>query len=58
MSEDSQHQPGERASETGQFEELNIFGTPTGKIIDAQQGERLPILPRGFTWRRVVAGCC
>ena len=36
---------------TGHYEELNVFGTPTGKIIHGRAGERLPGQPRGFTWQ-------
>jgi hypothetical protein len=36
---------------TGHYEELNVFGTPTGTIIHVRAGERLPCQPRGFTWR-------
>src|SRR5579872_6730367 len=52
MISDHDHLPGERAAETGRFEELNIFGTPTGKLTHADRGERLPVAPQGFTWRR------
>jgi hypothetical protein len=36
---------------TGHYEELNVFGTPTGTIIPVRAGERLPGQPRGFTWQ-------
>jgi hypothetical protein len=51
MTYDSEHDPGTPAPVTGQYEELNVLGAPTGVVIDAQQGVPLPSLPRGFTWR-------
>jgi hypothetical protein len=36
---------------TGHYEELNVFGTPTGVMIHGHAGERLPEQPRGFAWR-------
>jgi hypothetical protein len=48
----SEHKPGDRAPVTGPYEELNIFGTHTGTVYSAEQGEPLPAAPRGFTWRR------
>jgi hypothetical protein len=44
------HQPGEAASETGLYRQLNIFGTNTGITINVQRGTALPAAPRGFTW--------
>jgi hypothetical protein len=52
MLEDREQLPGERASETGHYEELNVFGTRTGKAVRIEQGETLPPAPRGFGWRR------
>jgi hypothetical protein len=46
---------GEPARHTGRYDELNVFGTHTGGTIEAEQGERLPVLPLGFTWRQVLA---
>jgi hypothetical protein len=51
----NEHLPGEPARYTGRYDELNIFGTYTGRTIEAERGERLPPLPRGFTWRHVPA---
>ena len=44
------HQPGEPASETGVYHQLNIFGTKTGVTVTVQRGAPLPAAPRGFTW--------
>jgi hypothetical protein len=48
-----EHRPGEPAPATGHYEEVNVFGTHTGRAHHAQQGEPLPGAPRGFCWRRV-----
>jgi len=44
--------------ETCPYEELNVFGTPTGKVHHAQEGDQLPRAPRGFKWRRVRQEGC
>ena len=49
MTNRKEHQPGTRAPITGRFEELNIFGSPTGKIEHVREGERLPPSPQGFS---------
>jgi hypothetical protein len=41
MIDREEHQPGTRAPITGRFEELNIFGSPTGKV------EHVPPAPQG-----------
>jgi hypothetical protein len=48
-----EHLPGEPARQTGRYDELNVFGTHTGRIVEVEQGEQLPVLPHGFTWRHV-----
>jgi len=53
MPDDREHQPGDSAPETGPYEEPNVFGTLTGKVHHAQEGDQLPRAPRGFKWRRV-----
>jgi hypothetical protein len=53
MPEEGEHLPGDPASESGHCEELNVFRTPTGKIVHIEQGETLPRAPRSFTWRRI-----
>ena len=50
----NEHQPGEPAPHTGDYEELNVFGSPTGWSRHVRQGDplpSLPSLPRGFSWR-------
>ena len=58
VAEHQDHQSGTRASVTGHYEELNVFGTLTGRVERVRQGEHLPLGPRGFTWRQIEqAGC-
>jgi len=47
----SEHQPGERAPGNGEYAELNVFGTPTGRVATVKQAEQLPAAARGFSWR-------
>ena len=53
--DDRDQRPGAAASRTGHYEELNVFGNPTGKVVHAEEGSTLPAAPRGFSWRAV--GC-
>ena len=48
-----EHRPGEPASCKGRSTEHAVLGSPTGKVVEVEQGEELPIAPRGFTWRHV-----
>jgi len=43
--------PGVPAPYSGLFEEVNIFGRPTGMLAVGDEGEPLPGAPRGFGWR-------
>jgi hypothetical protein len=45
------HLPGESASWEGSYQEVNVFGTPTGQTVRARRGDSLPAAPRGYTWR-------
>ena len=58
MADRQEHQPGTHAPVTGHYEELNVFGTPTGKVEHVREGERLPHGPRGFMWRQIVEEGC
>jgi len=58
MEERQEHQPGDHAPASGHYEELNVFGTQTGRIERVREGERLPHGPRGFTWRQVEEPSC
>ncbi len=46
--------PGEPAPSFGLYQELNVFGTPTGKVIVMVQEETFPTAPRGFKWRALT----
>ena len=45
--------PGCEAPEDGLYEQLNIFGLSTGITERVAKGERLPLAPQGYTWRKV-----
>lgn len=42
------------APASGNYEELNVLGAPTGHVVAVDEGELLPGLLRGYTWRRVA----
>jgi hypothetical protein len=46
-----EHQPGEPAPCSGAYEELNVFGTATGRVAVVAKDEALPSAARGFSWR-------
>ena len=54
MPDEEEHQPGDRAPATAHYEELNVFGTPTGAVVAVREGDRFPPAPRSFTWRRIL----
>jgi hypothetical protein len=58
MSKSDEHLPGARAPAAGHYEELNIFGSPTGKTTHTQEGDRLPLAPLGFRWRPLEREVC
>ena len=58
MSDEEEHQPGDRAPVTAHYEELNVFGNHTGKVVHVTEGEPLPDAPRSFTWRRIRREGC
>jgi hypothetical protein len=58
MVERQEHQPGAHAPVAGHYEELDVFGSPTGRVEHVREGDRLPHAPRGFTWRRVAEDGC
>jgi hypothetical protein len=43
--------PGQPAPDPGRYEQLNVFGSPTGKVVVMVRGETFPLAPRGFRWR-------
>jgi hypothetical protein len=58
MAERQEHQPCSHAPATGRYEELNIFGTRTGRVEHVRAGDHLPRGPRGFTWRQIEEEGC
>jgi hypothetical protein len=58
MAERQEHQPGTHAPATGHYEELNVFGSRTGRVEHVEEGARLPPGPRGFTWRQIDEEAC
>ena len=36
MFDQKEHQPGDRAPATAHYEELNVFGSPTGSVADVR----------------------
>ncbi len=53
MAKRPEHEPGEQAEKTGTYRELSVLGAPTGRTVYVSEGDRLPVGPRGFTWRPV-----
>jgi hypothetical protein len=51
MATPQDHEPHATAPVTGTYRLLNIFRTPTEKVVRVQQGERLPGAPIAHTWR-------
>jgi hypothetical protein len=45
-----EHWPGELAPAAGTYEQLNIFGRPTGIRVNVQHGHPLPPAPMGHNW--------
>lgn len=46
---------GDHAPAAGLYLQLNVLGTLTGETVEMQQGEMLPALPRGFSWKPLSA---
>jgi hypothetical protein len=53
MARESEYAPGEVIPSAGTYELLDIFGSPTGIRVSANDGERFPPAPRGHSWTRV-----
>ncbi|HTW71559.1 MAG TPA: hypothetical protein VME47_16850 [Acetobacteraceae bacterium] len=47
----TEYSSGDRVPNSGDYEELNVFGSWTGRIAQMTEGDRFPAGPRGFTWR-------
>ena len=50
----SEHDPADDAPPSGRYELLNTFDTPAGGSASATEGERLPAVPPGYSWRLVA----
>jgi hypothetical protein len=55
MSTKTEYQAGAVAPASGTYEQLSIFGSPTGTSVWVEAGDQLPPAPRGCTWRLVSA---
>jgi hypothetical protein len=52
--EDDEHLPLAPAPRTGHYEELNVFGTPTGKVVHVEEGRELRAASRGGIQERSI----
>jgi hypothetical protein len=43
--------PGQSAPASGTYEQINVFGSPTGIRVDVAHGQPLPAVPVGYGWR-------
>ena len=50
MSERPTHPPGHPAPATATYEQVNVFGSPTGIKIRVPRGHPLPKAPVGHGW--------
>jgi hypothetical protein len=50
MARRPEHRPGEAAPAAGTYEQLNIFGSPTGIRVSVAHGQALPPAPIGHFW--------
>ena len=46
-----EYQPGGRVPRRGRYQEVNVLGTPTGKVALMMEGDEFPDAPNGFGWR-------
>jgi hypothetical protein len=53
MAQRPEHAPGEAAPAAGVYEQLNIFGRPTGIRVAVAHKHSLPGAPHGHTWTLV-----
>jgi hypothetical protein len=47
----TEYLPGDRVPRSGDYEELNVFGSWTGRVTQMTEGDHFPPTARGFTWR-------
>jgi hypothetical protein len=50
LAQHPEHAPGEAAPVAGTYEQLNIFGRPTGIRVNVRHGHPLPSAPLGHNW--------
>jgi hypothetical protein len=50
--------PGMKAPESGAYQSLNVFGSPFGRYWVMTEGQILPALPIGWSWRLAGAQTC
>jgi hypothetical protein len=53
MAQRHEHRPGAAVPDAATYEQLNIFGHPTGIRIVVADAHPLPPAPRGHTWTLV-----
>jgi hypothetical protein len=47
----AEYRAGDVVPHSGDYEELNVFGSWTGRVVQVTEGDRFPASARGFTWR-------
>ena len=50
MTDRPTHPPGHPAPDTGIYEQINVFGSPTGERAYVLHGHPLPAAPVGHGW--------
>jgi hypothetical protein len=53
MAELTNYEPGDLTPESGHYQLLNVFETPTEIIVRLEIGDTLPAAPRCYTWRLI-----
>jgi hypothetical protein len=51
MPHETEHQPGTPAPVTGHYRLVNVFGSAIAHSAHVRRGEKLPMAPRGGSWR-------
>jgi hypothetical protein len=54
MARQLEHAPGEVAPEAGTYEQLNVFGRPTGIRVILIRAHPFPKAPHGHSWTLVA----
>ena len=53
MTERPMHPPGQHAAVSGTYEQMNVFGSPTGIRVSVTHGQPFPTAPIGHSWAAV-----